>query len=163
MKQSFFIIVLCSVFSSLLSQTPKSILQKFKQADSIVVISHISIWERINLPPDSIKGDRCGLFCNGTLNKSILLQRKQLTFEQRKNLLKVISQPITAPPVEGGCFDPHHALLLYKKGDLSYIHICFSCGSSVASKDLSATFFYYDPLKKFFKSVGLNTELGQHR
>ena len=150
--------VLCLVVSPLFSQTPRSVLQKFKQADSIVLISHISIWDRLNVPHDSLKGDQCGLLCNGSLNESILLERKQLTFEQQKLLLKVISQPITAPPVDGGCFDPHHAILLYKNGNLSYIHICFSCGSSYASKDLSATFFYYNPLKKVFKTVGLNTD-----
>lgn len=134
-----------------------------KEADSVVIVSH----ESTNYPRTDRKTGKSlpspELTVNGTLNKSIVYERLKLTYTGVTLLDSIFSAPAGEPYAPMACFQPRHAVLLYKEGRLSFIDFCFDCFGYSSSNNLYRTIRFdahkWQKLYLFFKEQGFTYEL----
>lgn len=141
------------------SSTP-NLLDKFKDSDSVIIVSHESLYKRT---PEGIEFQQ--ILINGVPNSSLIIEKKLLTKKYIKSLGTTLS---THKPVEpgglpesSGCFDPHHAIFIYKNGICFCMDICFSCTNYrlteqlVVPENMLGSHYDWDNLKQFFKNQGI--------
>jgi hypothetical protein len=137
-----FVVTIFVVFCNLtaISQQSKSarLSKKFKNADSIILLSHALVegstdevigrnGKRVSLP---------SLFIDGKLNRQVVKQQVLLTGRQVDTLVSILAARSKAVTSQGGCFTPHHAIIISSKTETSYIDLCFHCLSFRASADI---------------------------
>jgi len=139
-------------------------------ADSVILISHVVTNENHD-KPEAIPNDTTSIsfpsfFSGDDINPAIIVQRQLLSKSNIAALAKIIRKPI--PKSNIGyvplCFEPHHSILIYNKGRLSYIDICFHCNGLVTSSDLNLnnTDFKngkWKDMKVYFLRHGLTYEM----
>ena len=57
------------------------------------------------------------------------------------------------------CFEPHHGILIFKKGKCSYFDICFGCRHFITSKDIKISDELSDKTWNDFESFFRNRNL----
>lgn len=142
-------------------------------ADSVILISHVSIEEHhdkrdiVYQSGDSAKPVELPSFFVGTgINPIIIVQRQHLSKQDILTLSSIIQKPVKktrfgSMPL---CFEPHHAMLIYKKGHLSYIDFCFDCSQLKTSSDIKLNNMDFrdgkwKDMKSFFVKHGLTYEM----
>ncbi len=141
----------------------KGLSARLLESDSIIIVSH----ESTNQPgKNSITGKTTpppALIIEGRPNKSIIHENKKL--DSRSTLL--LENILTASSADSGiamtCFQPRHAVFIYKNDSLSYFDFCFDCFNYSASSDISDRIIFdeikWKNLQNFFKSEGFEYEL----
>ena len=80
-------------------------------------------------------------------------------------MIEVLTRkPLKEQIAVSGCFDPHHAIFIFKEGQISYLDICFTCRGLVVSDDISVSYEDFDQKKweelhEFIQQLGLTYEL----
>lgn len=65
---------------------------------------------------------------------------------------------------ESGCFDPHHAIIVYKNGRAEFIDVCFRCMKHIASSGFTKIDIRKDKILKlynYFEKLGFKYEMGE--
>jgi hypothetical protein len=132
-------------------------------ADSVIIVSH----ESTNYPGEDKKTGKTlpapKLIMNGMPNDSIIHERKRLDKKHISTLDRILTAPAVKPEIVTSCFQPRHAVFIYKKGNLSYMDFCFECHDYSISSDLTTEIILdepkWDKLNKFVKGLGLKYEL----
>lgn len=138
---------------------------KFHNADSIVLIKHLSTNNPVIIKDGTGKRSIQRRLLNGNkLNKSIVLKRVKLTANQISSLINILTakeRKIDRQTMQ--CFIPRHSILIYKKSTISYIKLCFECLDSETSSDIKLGEEYFSILKwrkleDFFSELKLVTQ-----
>ena len=152
------------ISSTTFAQDGESIVKKkLESADSILLVSHQdtegvkvvdSLGRNVALP---------ALIIRNTPNYKIFTERKIIDSAERNTLVKILEHPSGKKIEIGMCFMPHHAILIFKSGNVSYIEICFGCRRFETSKDLKKLGAFDSPkwaeLEAYFKKLGFKYEL----
>src|SRR3954468_22674564 len=138
MKQ-FLLAIFAVLLAPLLSfsQSDKQgLIEKFKNADTILLVSHkvnagITItddktYKEIPLPE---------LIVNGRPNGNIIIEEQVVKGKDVNALLQIFTQAGTVAS-NGTCFMPRQTIFLLKNGQVSFIDISFSCHTYKMSTDL---------------------------
>ncbi len=133
------------------------------ESDSIIVASH----ESTSYPVDDLKTGKTlpppELITNGIPNATIIHEQKKLGKKQIKLLDSILTVSAIEDSVASLCFQPRHAVFIYKKNQLSFIDFCFDCHSYSVSPDIKERIILDDTkwknLFQFFKDMGLKYEL----
>lgn len=148
-------------------------------ADSVILISHVTTDENhdardVLVAPPGFVYDTTPIvfpsFCVGEdINQAIIVQRMLLTKQIVIALASIVQKPVKKSRISSKplCFEPHHAILIYNKGCLSYIDLCFHCSDLVTSTDLKLTNMDFKDgkwkeMKAFFIKHGLTYEMGEN-
>jgi hypothetical protein len=138
----------------------KALADKVLTADSVVMISHRTTagpvydektGKTVNAPP---------LIISGKLNNSIVLESKKIDQATKAKLATLLMKKRKSGPIEmAKCYIPHHSIVIYRKGVISFVEVCFGCMGLRTSKDirLSESDFdekKWDELKAFFARLG---------
>jgi len=164
MKTIISISVFLTLTFNLFAQSTKQ-LERFLKLDSIIIVSHEAT-DGVLIVNDST-GKRIKppqLLISGKLNDTIIKERKKLDSLNTSKLIKILKRPFEDKTIEeGNCFIPHHSVLFYKKGKLSYVEICFGCRGFITSKDLEFIDGFdkkmWRQMEDFFKSIGIAYEM----
>ncbi len=129
----------------------------FDSSDSVFLISHKSTLKIKRDTP--IDYESVQLFENGNLNKEII--KESIKINDYNELVKILDSKITDSIFKPyNCFMPHHAILVYFKNRIDYLHICFLCKTyetpenSIFSKIVIDNKIF-DLLDSFFKKNGI--------
>jgi hypothetical protein len=151
MKHSAILILL--VFLTLFKASGQDRFAKLKTlmltSDSIFLVSHESTTGII------LVNERTGkkvplpkLIVNGRLNKSIIHETRIIKDSSIESLINILTRPFQDSIIEiGKCFMPHHAVIIFKKGKISFIDMCFTCKGIETSKDIKLTISDFDDRK----------------
>jgi hypothetical protein len=158
MKSILILIVLLSSFQ-LFAQI-ESIDNKILKADSVILISHKISREYQYTAPGKSKNFPTFLL-RGNINPKIILSKKRLLKTQ--NLIDILHvKDGTYEYIPGNCDEPRNSILIYTKGRLSYIDICFHCQRIHTSEDLKDLVVFdrdrFAKTEKLFKSFNLIVE-----
>jgi hypothetical protein len=145
----------------------KWLVSEFKNADSILLISHEPTMGSTDDFVDSSSGksiDLPKLIIKCKLNRQIIKEEKVIHGSEIDTLLKILIRPEEDSIIyQGGCFRPRQSIILLKNHKTSYIDICFHCGSYEVSKDLNEIPEFdnqrWDELEAYFRRNGLTYEL----
>ena len=158
----------------------KLLKQKIQTADSVILIRHYVTgnygdyqfpdWDKtdkkMNLKKWKALHPKPVYFLeNGKVNRKIIREQCVLNNLKKAKLISILLNPLQSKDVEiGKCDEPRHTILIYKKHNVSYIDICFTCLRIHTSKDIHLDEFDFDDkkwveLESFFKSNGLTVVL----
>jgi hypothetical protein len=105
------------------------------EADSVIIASHESLVvpeKRIGGPPEKSKE----IIINGKPNFSIILKSHKLDHKSIDSLVFILTKEVSGDITQMACYDPHHAIYIFKKKTVSYLDICFGCQRFSKSKDI---------------------------
>jgi hypothetical protein len=142
-----------------------ALLNKFIFADSVVLVSHMSLNGIDRTIVLSSAENESYLVKRDSINASLIKQRHSLknisdvkflwftlTRENHDSIIEEIS-----------CFDPHHTVLIFKERMISFIDICFECRHFVTSKDITLSDQLsketWEILERFFRKKGMTFQL----
>jgi hypothetical protein len=148
---------------------------QFRTADSIVLISHKSLHYNVRDIKDPRQIWRHTVE-NGKINAALVLEKKKLDLQQSDDLLKTLLEPyLEKIPIDKAMcsFNPHHTIVLYHEGKISWIDICFDCDQYFRAGDLkfsipvfrekwkrlSSLFFQYGIRKGFYENESYHNEV----
>ncbi len=141
----------------------QSVTDRLGKADSVFLISHRSVpGSSISIVDSTGKEISFPLFLNGQLNPGAVLEKILLNTAETKKLTNMLGYKRDNILEHGLCFDPHHAVILFKAGSLSFIDLCFACRSFRTSEDIKLEDIEqktWEGLYSFFKAKGLSYEL----
>lgn len=151
--------------SNLFCQTTleAKIISAIKNADSVILISHKTTNGYMVGKPDEVTID-LPLILNHNINPAIVIKEIKLNNTQKIKLINIINIPDnTTQWTPSKCDEPHNSVLIYKKGKLFYLDICFGCEHLHLSKNLYKGEIdelimaqkKWGILEKFFKNLGL--------
>lgn len=138
--------------------TNKNILM---EADSVVIASHPS-------PNEPLKDEKSGKWLppfditkNGKINTDVIVERKKISLQSRRSLTSILFQPAVQAETGKLCFQPRHAIFIFRNEEIFYLDICFDCGGVARfgrpfGSDLSFDEKKYTALRKFFRAQGLS-------
>ncbi|TCZ65191.1 hypothetical protein [Flaviaesturariibacter aridisoli] len=161
----FFLLIPLLTFSQL--DKAKWLKNKFKTADTILLISHSEfIMGSTNDVVDS-NGRSVALpklIINNKLNRAVVKEEKVISGKAVDSLIKILlRQDKDALIGQGGCFVPRQSIIVVKGSETSYIDLCFHCGSYETSKDLQEIppfdSLRWTELENYFRQHGLTYEL----
>lgn len=135
-------------------------------ADSVILISHVSVEEYYDQRDiseyqvgDSAKAvEFPSFFAGEDINPAIIMQRQLLSKQDAVVLANIIRKPVKKSRIGWLplCFEPHHAILIYTGGHLSYIDLCFHCSNLATSPDIELDNMDFEDGKwKYMKSLFL--------
>jgi len=141
-----------------------ALLVHLRSADSIVIASHDS-------PNMQLMDKKTGkyrkppeLIINGQVNDSAIHERKRLSGRSIDELGKILTTHTVDNGIYTTCFQPRHAVFIYKNGQLSYLDICFDCSGNTYKGDLGSPIIFnqekYRNMYNFFWKQGFRFELG---
>ena len=163
---TIFIILFTPIITIAQKSQQQWLVNKFKNADSVILISH----ELVQGSTD-VEGDSNGkiipfpkLIIRHRLNPNILTEYRPINSQEVDSLLAILMRPdLDLTKIQGGCFVSRQAIILIKNNRTSYIDICFHCSSYETSKDLQNIPSFdkrrWEELEDFFKSHGLKYKL----
>lgn len=138
--------------------------QKIIQADSVVLVSHLTtcVPHVDSLTKEWL--DPLQLVVQNKLNDPIVKERYRLQVKETESLARILITRNTDREIENiRCFVPHHGILIYKKGTCAFFDICFTCRHFVTSKDISLSDELsrktWKMLEQFFRVRGLRYEM----
>lgn len=138
------------------------LIEKLTSSDSIVAISHQTLETYRYLNCDSLGNyiPAYSLLKDGDIHPDVVVKKVLLNKDQIKVLtLALVSEAKIS--IIGECYDPHHSILMYKNGELTYLDICFDCRNfhySVNSAELIISPLNWTNLTSFMNSLGLIRE-----
>lgn len=152
------LLVLLLISVDLLSQT-SSRADLFLKADSVIMIKHATIKSSTHFITDKKGNDiRKSFLVNGKVNAEIILKKIKLNQNQIIKFTGLIDR-LPNSRVSGGCYNPHHAILIYNSGELKYIDYCFKCSSFSTGPGIIEEMFLdetqWNDLKGYFNGLKL--------
>lgn len=170
MKILLNLLIFCLAILAGYCQPDLSLRGKFLSADSVLLVAHESTIDGLTIDDRSssdtqINDLRPRLIVAGNLNHSIIRQTKYLNIADRKYVLTALDPPKGAYSyTPSPCFDPHHAIVIFKEGHCSYIDFCFTCSNFSYSSDLNADMFAFSwkNVGAVFRKFGLTYMLTKH-
>ena len=126
MKYSFYIVLVVLLFPfAAKAQDSTAILQeKFFGADSIHIVSHE---ERLQINNKTGEMTYKDFIVDGRPNYAIVKETVKLNKELSEQLYKILTAGKDKEYDTPYCFNPHHAILIYKDSVCSVIGFCFEC------------------------------------
>lgn len=183
--QTVLLIILAN-FHSFGQISKDSLESKIINADKIEIVSHEDLFVLFKYKSEKYKNNylkyrkdylkyekNCcrTIVENGKPNKSIIKERIKLDQKAIKELLLVLNnqkdKDSSAQP--HSCFEPHHAVLIYKNGNCSYLDICFGCLVYAVSEDIivGENFMIAEEdwknLELFFKNRGVKYKMPKEK
>lgn len=130
---------------------------KILQADTILLISH-KLLDKYKKYEDVYNPQ---IVENGRPNKRIIRQQKVLNDTSRKYLANLLGRLPNAVCKTAPCFNPHHAILLFRRGAISVVNLCFECHTLETSPGIHLKVQDFDEqkwadLKSLFLSEGIS-------
>jgi hypothetical protein len=149
-------------------------------ADSVVLITHITVNEYhdktdVELPGMmdttlSKKVTFLSLLQGNSINPAVVVQRQPLTKTEVGLFAAIVRKPVKHYRIGFVplCFEPHHAVLVYRNGRMSYVDLCFHCRELATSTDFNLDNMDFKDgkwkqLQKFFTDRGLTYEMPDPR
>jgi hypothetical protein len=159
------LILLIAISSHCFSQKNDWLAAKFKSADSVLLISHSDtegftiVDERTSKVKHTPR-----LFISGKLNDTLIEERKIIKEKNLDSLIHILTRrPQDSKITRYECFMPHHTVLFFKGGKISYIDICIWCRNFTASDDLTGLLSFesrkWDDFKAFLKKNGFKYKI----
>ncbi len=156
-------IITLLIFNLTFGQSIKEqwLINKFRDADSIVLVSHDLVFGSTDVAFDN--GGKIIPFPNllnsGRPNESIIKEQQLIKGKQVDLLIRIMSRTFKGSAIsQGGCFVPRQAIFLFKDGRTSFVDICFHCNSYKTSDDLidipPFDSYRWKKLKKYFMMLG---------
>jgi len=139
---------------------------KFKQADSVLLISHGDTkgYGFVDSLGNSLPQPQ--LLVGNKPNYKIIKERKLINGQELSKLIEILtrsSKSNITTVITNGCFTPHHTIFLFKNGKTSYIDLCFMCRGFETSKDLKNLSEFesskWAELELFFRKAGFKYKL----
>jgi hypothetical protein len=153
--------------SAAAQQQPNILAQQIEQSDSIILISHLTTLNSLQVDSLGKRIPAHKLLVKGKLNNPIVKERVKLSHSQKVDLSSFLPKKRTDNRLElTKCIIfPHHAILFYKKGKISFIDICFMCSRVYASNDLKIEDgefedHWWRSLYSYFQKLGFTYEMG---
>ncbi|MFT3911496.1 MAG: hypothetical protein QM737_18880 [Ferruginibacter sp.] len=136
-----------------------SLKSRFNFADSILLVGHLGIQYNKpghNNPPPP----RPLILLEGKLNSAIIKKQVKISKPEVDTLMNILFRSVAGEQKMTNCdFDPHHAILFFKNGVISYIDLCFMCQQFDNSDDLGAIPVFDDvkwiQLENLYKKLGV--------
>lgn len=130
----------------------KEMVKAIKEADSVFLISHTS---------DGIGSEP--IVKENQINKSVVREYIKISNKSRVRLIHILAKD-NKPETDftSFCFFPHHAIIMFLKGQTSYVNICFSCRNyqlSGENKEYRFDRQKWEELKTYFIGLGFKYEL----
>ena len=122
------------------------------EADSVQIASHEDLHYSQKVKP--FKSWWHQLVENGKVNDTIIKERTNLDKVSVQELYKALTIVDGDPDFGAACFNPHHAIFIYKNGELVVLDICFECNGYSATSRITkilATFESYKAVADFFR------------
>lgn len=141
------------------------LIDKLKNADSVVLVSHIDHTLNVLADGDVEAISRQPLVINSLPNNRIIKERRVINSSSLDTLVKILLLNSNDDSFEkASCYMPHHTIFLFKENDLSYIDFCFQCQRFETSKDLLNAIVdignqKMEKIRLFYKSLGFNYKL----
>ena len=95
-------------------------------SDSVILVSHFSPNGPIK-DPKTGKYVRVVMMVNDKFNDSIVQERKKLKSSDIQKIVDSLSTDAFDDGIRTTCFQPRHAILVYKNSNLTYLDFCFDC------------------------------------
>jgi hypothetical protein len=162
----FFLSCYLTCLASISGFAQSSFRKALAQADSVVLVSHLTTYVRISSENGKAPAPRY-ITTGGVPNYSIIKESFRLSRPETDSLFKLLTAPNTdSEHNEIMCFLPHHAILIFKKGKCSFLDICFGCQKIINSPNVLFKYRLsqqgWKDLKAFFAQRKLNYELDFH-
>ncbi|MFM6924826.1 MAG: hypothetical protein ACKOU7_04940 [Ferruginibacter sp.] len=159
MKLIFALFIFCSldVFGQDGVNNVQSILSA---ADSVVIVQHETLLVSGKPGKPSTTKE---IIVNGKPNYSIIIKSIKLDRAGTDSLAVILTKEIDGDIVTMSCFEPHHAVYIFKNNTLSYLDICFGCRIFSHSEDINTgghklTNETWFELESFFKTRQFETK-----
>lgn len=168
--RSFYIFFFCltASFSCLSQSKNKQLSLQLNQADSIQIISHVALSKYIEHMSGEIVYGQYELLLKGKPNSDLIKEQITLDTKARNELTRFLSN---SKKITGGidikCFEPRHAILIFKNSTCHFIDICFECKTFSVSKNLTVVPDFlmsendWEWLEIFFRTQGIQYLLPQ--
>lgn len=153
--------------SSFAQKHEQKVYSLFNRADSIVIVSHLTTYIPI---VDEITKQSLG-FRKLVINKkpvySIIKESITLDKNAIDTLVKILLTSNRDIIIEDyKCFIPHHGILIFKKGKVSFFDICFTCNHFETSKNIKLSdelsLKSWQDLELFFKKRNMKYEMPEY-
>lgn len=132
------------------------------ESDSVIIVKH----ETLVVPgkpgwPSTTKE----ILINGKPNDDIILTSTKLSRRSINSLAVILTKETAGDIVTMACFDPHHAVYIFRKEKVSYLDICFGCRQFSYTKEINTgghqlTNETWLELESFFNAEGIETKTG---
>lgn len=159
MKLISALLIFCSLDSSA-QDTTGNVRAILSEADSVVIVQHetLVVFGKPGRPSTTKE-----IVINGKPNYSIILRSLQLDRKSIDSLALILTKKVDGDVVTMACFEPHHAVYIFKNKTLSYLDICFGCHIFSHSKDIDTgghqlTNETWLELESFFKARQFETK-----
>jgi hypothetical protein len=144
-------------------ETSPSLADSIDAADYIVIASHYST----NYPlrdPVTKKPYTPKLMIDGKPNDKIIHQKKKLRPAQVRELKNILMTAVENPYKSyTKCFQPRHAVFLYKNQRIEYLDFCFECTGYNRSPEFPVIIAFdeakWRTLSDFFRKQGISDDL----
>jgi len=114
-----------------------NLLQKFRYADSVIIVSHESL---VLSGPPGKPGIRLELVKENKPDYSIIREIKKLDKISIDSLTGILLSPNNDRDINTVfCFEPHHAVFIFSGELISYFDLCFACRRFVTTKDIAVS------------------------
>jgi hypothetical protein len=138
--------------------------QKFKNADTILLVSHDDTQGYAFVDSAGNRLPNPKLFLGNKPNYTIIKERRIISGRDLDSLIQILAGHFIDSIVTGsGCYMPHHTIFIFRDGELSYIDLCFWCRSFTTSKDLDEMHAFdkrtWDELENYFRKFGFKYKL----
>lgn len=165
MPRHILIILFISFFYYGLGQSSNNkIYQKFVNADSVILVSHLTTYTPVVNEKKSERNYSYRLVERNRVNYKIIKEYYKLDNIEIDSIAQIIITPNSDSIIEDiKCFIPNHGIIIFKKGKCSFFDICFGCRHFVTSKDINLSDELDDEtwtrLESFFRNRKLNYDL----
>jgi hypothetical protein len=137
--------------------------QLLETADSVLITSHEVTYGPQPIDPETGEADETPLVVvNNQLNEKIIKEKAWLTRHQIIELRKIVRQAPKKRTEVNFCLEPHHAILAFHQGKISYLDLCFSCNNFISCPNIDVNtknLLRWNTLEAFFKKQGFTYKL----
>jgi hypothetical protein len=137
---------------------------KLTSADSIKIVKHKLTTVNIYNEKTHKRYLSPQLLQKNKLNYAIIESIAAVDSSETKGLITILTSKNEDEEIKQmTCFLPHHAILIFKKGIVSYIDICFGCRKIATTEDIITNSWLSDKswkeLEKFFNNKKIKTKM----
>jgi len=133
MKLIFALFIFCSL-DALGQGTVSNVRAILTAADSVIIVQHETLLVSGKPGKSSITKE---IVVHGKPNYSVILKSLKLDRRSIDSIAVILTKEVDGDIVTMSCFEPHHAVYIFKNKTLSYLDICFGCHIFSHSKDIN--------------------------
>jgi len=136
----------------MVAQRGTDLYKLLNEADSVQIASHVDLMWMEKVPP--FRSGWHQLINYGNINDTIVRERTNINKVAVSELYAILTDESSNKLSKAYCFNPHHSILIYKRGELFAIDICFECKGTAITGELSIPILTnnksYKDLAEFF-------------